>query len=57
MTELLRFLRHAIAPFVIYAVEQGWLPKSAQSDVIEVAVIALGFAIPYGWSWIKDRRK
>lgn len=55
--ELMRFMRHAFAPLVIYAVERGWLPEAAQADVIEALVIAVAFAIPYGLSWLRDRKR
>lgn len=55
MNELHRFLRHALGPFTVLAVEQGWLPEAAQQDVTEAAVIALGFAIPFVWSWFLDK--
>ena len=55
MTELYRFLRHAFAPLVAYAVAQGWLPESAQGDVLEMLVIALGVGIPYAISWWRDQ--
>ena len=55
MTELYRFLRHAFAPLVAYAVARGWLPEGAQGDVLEVLVIGFGFAIPYAISWWRDR--
>lgn len=56
MGELHRFLRHAVGPLVILAVENGWLPESVSGDVIEAAVIALGFALPLAWSWLLDRK-
>ena len=55
MNELHRFLRHALGPFAVLAVEQGWIPEAAQKDVVEAVVIALGFAIPFGWSWLLDK--
>lgn len=56
MTELYRFLRHLFGPFVIFAVETGWLPKAAQGDVTELLVMAAGFGIPYAISWLRDRK-
>jgi len=55
VTELHRFLRHALGPFVVLAVEQGWLPEAMQQDTLEAGVIALGFLLPFLWSWILDR--
>lgn len=55
MSELHRFLRHALGPFAVLAVEQGWLPEAAQQDVTEAIVIALGFLLPFGWSLFLDK--
>jgi len=55
MTELLRFLRHAIAPLAALAVTLGWLPEYMQEDVTEALVLALGFVIPLAWSRWNDR--
>lgn len=57
MTELLRFLRHAVAPFTTWLVAKGYLPEAMQSDVTEVIVLGLGFAIPFGVSYIRDHRR
>lgn len=55
MNELHRFLRHALGPLVVLAVEKGWLPEAAQGDFTEAVVIALGFALPVLWSYVLDR--
>lgn len=55
MTELHRFLRHALGPFAVLAVDKGWLPEAMQDDVMESAVVALGFLLPFVWSWILDK--
>lgn len=48
--ELLRFVRHGVTPLVILAVERGWIPAAAESDLIEFAAIAISFLLAYGWS-------
>jgi hypothetical protein len=55
--ELLRFLRHALAPFVVIAVERGWLPDGAQNDATEVLVILAGFGVAYLWSRRNERQR
>jgi hypothetical protein len=55
--ELLRVVRHGVAPFVILAIEKGWLPKAAQSDAIEFIAILLSFGLAYGWSWWNERKR
>jgi cell division protein FtsL len=57
MTEFFRFLRHLFGPIVVYAVETGWLPESAQGDGIEVLVMAFGFGVPYLISWWRDKKR
>jgi len=54
MMEFNRFLRHAFAPVVIWATAKGWLPEGAQGDVIEAAIMIVGFVIPYVWSMKRD---
>ena len=54
MMELNRFLRHLFAPIVTLAVGKGWLPEYMQGDVLDLAVIATAWAIPYGISWYRD---
>ena len=56
-SEIGRLIRHAIAPVVIVAVERGWIPEAAQHDLIELAAIALTFALVYGVSWRRDKQK
>lgn len=56
-TEILRVVRHGVAPFVILAVEQGWLPAAAKKDAVEFIAIVLSFGLAYGWSWWNERRK
>lgn len=55
--ELLRVVRHGVAPFIILAIEKGWLPKAAQSDAIEFTAILLSFGLAYGWSWWNERKR
>lgn len=54
MKELNRVLRHAIAPVAAWAVAQGWLPETAKADVIEVAVVGLGYLIPLALSKARE---
>lgn len=56
-SEVARLVRHTIAPLVVYAVAEGWLPEFAQHDVLEVLVILTTFAAVYGVSWLRDRNK
>lgn len=44
-----------MGPFVVLAVQQGWIPEAAQEDVLEAAIIALGFIVPIGWSYALDK--
>ena len=53
--EMLRFVRHGIAPLVILAVDRGWLPEAVQKDVIEFLAIGASLALAYGWSWLNER--
>jgi hypothetical protein len=55
--ELLRVVRHGVAPFIILIVEKGWLPKAAQSDVVEFVAILVSFGLAYGWSWWNERKR
>lgn len=55
--ELLRVVRHGVAPLVIIAIEQGWLPEAAKKDAVEFTAILLSFGLAYGWSWWHERRK
>ena len=55
MKELSRLIRHLIAPLVVIAVDQGWLPESAQHDVTEALVLVVGIAVPLVWSWARER--
>lgn len=56
MDEVKRFIRHALTPFVVLAVQQGWLPEFAQADAIEALVIAASFAVSYVMS-VKNQSK
>lgn len=56
-SEILRVVRHGVAPLVIIAVEQGWLPKAAQKDAIEFTAIIVSFALAWGWSAYNEHRR
>jgi hypothetical protein len=55
MTELSRLLRHIFAPLVAWLVANGYLPEYMQGDVTEALVLVAALAIPYGFSWWRDR--
>jgi hypothetical protein len=55
--ELLRIARHGVAPLVILAIERGWLPKGAKSDVVELLAIGLSFGLAYAWSLRNERKR
>lgn len=57
MSELSRFFRHALAPFVMWLVATGRLPEYMQDDVLEAAVVGLSFIVPMLWSRKRDVRK
>ena len=56
-SETTRIIRHAITPLAVIAVHQGWLPQAAQADVVELAIIAVSFAVALFMSWREDRSK
>jgi len=56
MTELTRLLRHGFAPLTAWMVMNGWLPESMQGDVTEFLVIGTSIAIPYLFSWLRDKK-
>lgn len=55
--ELLRVVRHGVAPLIIWVVEEGWLPEAAQSDVVEFIAILVSLGLAYGWSWWNERKR
>lgn len=57
MTELNRLLRHIFAPLVAWLVAAGYLPEYMQGDVTEALVLLTALAIPYGLSFLRDKRK
>lgn len=57
MSELSRFFRHALAPFVMWLVATGRLPEYMQDDVLEAAVLGLSLFVPLVLSHLRDGRK
>lgn len=57
MSELQRFLRHGLAPLVTWMVSEEYLPEAMQKDVLEALVIGVSLAVPYLWSWLRERAK
>jgi hypothetical protein len=55
--ELLRVVRHGVAPLVILAVDRGWLPGAAKGDVTEFLAILLSLGLAYGWSYWNERKR
>lgn len=56
-TEMLRLIRHGIAPLVTWLVLNGYLPEYMQGDVTELAVIAVSVGAPMAFSWMRDKAR
>jgi len=56
-TEIMRLIRHGVAPLVAYAVAGGYLPESMAGDVTEFIVLGVAIIAPIIFSWQRDRSK
>ena len=54
MTELHRFLRHALGPVFVILAANGFIPEEAIEGWTEAAVLLLGISLPYLWSKLLD---
>lgn len=56
-TEIMRLIRHGVAPLVAYAVAGGYLPEYMAGDVTEFIVLGIAIIAPLVFSWQRDRLK
>ena len=56
-TEIMRLIRHGVAPLIAYAVAGGYLPESMAGDVTEFIVLGVAIIAPLVFSWLRDQSK
>ena len=55
--EMLRAIRHGVAPLTAWLVLNGYLPDYMEGDITELLVIGVSVAVPYAFSWLRDRSR
>lgn len=55
--EILRLIRHLIAPLMAFLVAKGWLPAYLQHDIAEVAIIVVSLVTVVVFSMKRDKKK
>jgi len=55
--ELIRLVRHLVAPLIAYLVTAGYLPEALQGQVTEFVLMGVGVAVALTFSWTRDQKK
>jgi len=55
--EVLRLIRHLIAPLMAFLVAKGWMPAYLQHDLAEVIIIVVSLVTVMAFSFRRDSKK